>query len=133
MTELIGTEEPALLKDSYRAELELVLLGVAIAKASRQRVIDAFPTGTFSKTHDQILGSIRSDDPNALLSWLSVRSAKPEKGEDVIQSIIHTIDRDNRHQKVKSICRSLDYASRISSVDELKDRLERALKELESI
>lgn len=119
--------------DSHRRDLELLLLGVCITKGDRQRVLDALPPEQMSKEVGALCRSIQNQEPGDLNAWLEERSAHREKGQDLIQSLINAIDTANRREAVANVCRSLEFAAKIESVDELKARLSRALAHLEAL
>lgn len=118
-----------------RRDIELVLLGVILAKDSpaRERVLDGLPGGSMTGDIEKAFHAVRRQEPDGMIEWLSAHGCQMEKGKDVIQSLIDVIADDNRHQRIKDVCRSLGFASRLESVDELKERLQRAMETLENL
>ena len=124
------------LNDKHRRDLELILLGVAISKPgenSRAKVLDELPQGSFTKEIEPLINAVRSNKPEEIASWFAEREIIPEKGECFIGALTKGVDNDNRSKTITDVCRSLGFASRLESAEELIDRLKRAVKQLESL
>lgn len=117
----------------HRRDIELLLLGIAISKPERSRVLEAIGDGVLSKEFTGALQSLRTGDPYELMQWLVVREITLEKGKDVIQAVIDKIVDWNERERLQRICKGLTVASKIEHTSELKQRMIEALKELESM
>lgn len=116
-----------------RRDIELLLLGIAISKSDRPRVLQAIGDGVLSKEFAGALQSLRTGDPHELTQWLVKREVRLEKGKDVIQAVIDKIVDWNERERLQRICKGLTAASKIEDTSELKQRMVEALKELEEM
>lgn len=120
-------------KNSYRRDLELILIGAALTKGDRERVLSVFADFSFSKENDTMLRAIRAGDASVVAAWLNGLGATLSKGKDAIQAIIDAVDEQNKMERVRSICKSLRPAHNLKEVADLKQRLTDALSALEGI
>jgi hypothetical protein len=120
-------------ESNTRRDIELILLGIALGKAERPRVLAAIGDGVLSKEFVGPLKSLRTGDPYELTQWLVTREITLEKGKDVIQAIIDKIVDWNERERLQRICKSLTVSSKVEHTSELKERMIKALKELESM
>lgn len=116
-----------------RRDIELLLLGVAIGKSDRSRVLEAIGDGVLSSEFTGPLRSLRTGDPHELTQWLIKHEISLEKGRDVIQAIIDKIVDWNQRERLQQICKGLTAASKMEHTSDLKDRMIAVLKELESM
>lgn len=123
------------IKNTHRRDLELILIGAALTKGDRQRVLSVFEDFSFSKEGglNPMLAAIRKGDAEGVSNWLGERGATMANGKDAIQTVIDTVHDDNKIAMVKSICRGLSFAGSLSQLGSLKERLAMALNELEKL
>lgn len=117
----------------HRRDLELVLVGVALTKGDRQRVLAALPAGAFGRETGELLESIRSDNPAAIRNWLDVRGAVLEKGRTAIDAAIHAVLERNKRERLCEIIQGLQYAAKGHTTEELQRQVRESLKELEGM
>lgn len=121
-------------KEECRAEIELILLGVALAKSpDRQRVLDAFPQGSFGKVRDEVLNAIRQEDKDPVVRFVEARGATVEKGKDIVQSLIDVAYDQNTVKRVADATKGLFFGGEIDEIPGYIDKLKRALEKLEGL
>lgn len=120
-------------KRTIRRDLELILLGVAIGKAERTRVLTAIGDGVLSREFAGPLKSLRTGDPHELMQWLGSHEITLEKGKDVIQAVIDKILAWNERERLQQICKQLTAASNMEHTEDMKQRMIEALRELEAM
>ena len=125
------TEVPHRIKDEFQRDLGLLLVGYALCKADRQRILDSVPPGLLIKEMDDLLRSIRSNKPAVISDWCAARGAKLEKGKDCVQAVIDALQGERRHQQVKAVLarlatstQLLDPVSLAAKMRELADQLD---------
>lgn len=101
-------------------ELALILLGAALVKESRQRVIDSIPSGSLVRDVDKLLDSLRNNDYPVVKDWLASRGAVIENGKDGIQACIDAILGECERQRVMQIVKELEFYTRASLVERSK-------------
>jgi len=123
------------IKDEYLRDLGLILIGAALSKTKteRQRILDAVPQLTLLQEVDKLLQAIRLGDPTHLAEWLAARSAKIEKGKDVIQAVIDAIHLERRRQKVREVLSQLNNASRLMDPVTLAGKLRECAEQLDGL
>jgi hypothetical protein len=112
-----------------RRDIELVLLGIAITKSERERVM-ILPDEAFSKEFVPLISSIRKGKPADLFTWLRARGLSPEKGTEVIDLLVRHVSDMNDRERIKMILGALDVSTRIETVSELKARVRNALSQI---
>jgi len=122
---------PHRIKDEFQRDLGLLLVGYALCKADRQRILDSVPPGLLIKEMDDLLRAIRSNKPEAVSDWCEVRGARLEKGKDCIQAVIDALQGERRQQQVKAVLarlnteiKLLDPVSLSAKLRELADQLD---------
>lgn len=135
----IPTEAKTDRENKNRRDLELVLLGVVLARhegkrsEDGQRVLDALPHGSFTKEIDPLIGSVRDTKPEKIIGWLTERNAQPEKGKDAVQSVIDALHSQNETEAICSIARTLSLLPRQNDKEQMKHTLKNALERLEKL
>lgn len=122
-----------ILNDECRRAVELMLVGYMLDKDNRTEILDLLPAEMFSDMTKQMVTALRDQDKNLLVTFLGDIGVSVTEGRSIPQALASTIANDNDQTKVRDICRSLSYASRIESSDELKKRLKRCLDVLETV
>ena len=122
---------PHRIKDEFQRDLGLLLIGYALCKADRQRILDSVPPGLLIKEIDDLLRSIRSNKPAVISDWCTARGATIEKGKDCIQAVIDALQGERRHQQVKAVLarlnndlKVLDSVSLAAKLRELAEQLD---------
>ena len=115
-----------------RRDIELILLGIAIAKSERERVL-VLPDEAFSKELVPLINSVRKGKPGEFFKWLSARGLAPEKGIEVIDLLVRHVSDLNHRERIQNILRTLNYSSSIEAVDDLKTRVRNALLQIEEL
>ena len=116
-----------------RRDIELLLLGIAIGKSERPRVLQAIGDGVLSQEFTGPLKSLRTGDPHDLTQWLVEHEVTLEKGKDVVQAVIDKVADWNERERLQNICKGLTAASKLEHTADLKQRMINVLKELESM
>lgn len=123
--------EEKLLKTEHRRELELVLLGIALSKADRDKTLSLIAPGDLSKGVEPLINSLRKGcDTSPLTQWLAERLVVIEKNQPPLNCIYNAIDRDNRHAAVKNLAGELNHAIKICDPENLRDRMTEILARL---
>lgn len=127
------TQQPHRIKDDYLRDLGLVLIGYALSKSDRQRILDSVPPGLLIKEMDDLLRSIRSNKPTVLSDWCETRGAILEKGKDCIQAIIDALQGEQRRQRVKSVLQRLGTDAKLLDPVSLAAKLRECAEELDGL
>lgn len=115
-----------------RRDIELILLGIAIARSERDRVL-VLPDEAFSKELIPLISSVRKGKPTDFFKWLRERGLTPEKGIEVIDLLIQHVSDLNHRERIQNILRALNYSSSIEAVSDLKTRARNALLQIEEM
>jgi hypothetical protein len=119
-------------KDHLR-DIALILLGAAMVKESRQRVLDSLPSGSLVREVDVLLDSLRTGNYPKVKDWFAVRGAIIENGKDGIGACIDAILAECERQKVEIVIKELEFYTRASLVQkkQLADKLRECAERLE--
>jgi len=118
------------MKDTHLHELSLILLGVALTKTDRQRIVDALPAGSLGNEVDDLIDDVRRKRSASLSCWMAQRGV--QVGKDVIDGILAAVTRERGEREIRAIVSELNY-SRLEDVSALKQRLADCLARLEAI
>ena len=119
------------LSDKHQAELELVLIGYALAdKEHAERIHNVFANNEMTKISNDLVRSIHSRDRQAVLNWLEARGAVVEKGKLVIDAIVDRIKSEVRRRQVKRLYDELGYSVKIGTQEEQRKILFKLLDEM---
>lgn len=125
--------EPHRIKDEFLRDLGLILVGHALSKTDRQRVLDSVPPGLLLRETDDLLNAIRNNSVEVLTVWCEARGAKIERGKDVIQAIIDALLAEKRRQAVKRILAQLNTSTKILHPGTLAAKLRECADELDGL
>lgn len=112
----------------HKVDLSLVLIGVALAKSERARVV-AIADDVDGNAGDA-LRAIRDNDCAVFTQWLRNAGVTLEKGKDAIQSIVDTVSNDGKVRKARHVAAKVEMVATQSDIDVLRDVLRDALAEL---
>jgi hypothetical protein len=119
---------------NHLRDIALVLLGAAMVKDSRQRVLDSLPSGSLVREVDILFDCLRKGDYLRVKEWFSNRGAVIENGKDAIDACIDAILEVCERAKIDQVIKELEFYSRSSLVEkqslvaklrECAERLER--------
>lgn len=117
------------IKDNLRRDLELILVGAALAPESRQSILALIPDSFLSKEGDQLIRAMREgNDPGALLTWLQDRGAGPTRGGTAIDAVHARIVLENAKQSLKRIALNVQNTAKLGTVKQLVGALEKSLE-----
>lgn len=123
---LVDSSEPLADKAKLR-DVALVLLGAAMVKESRQRVLESLPSGALVREIDALLDAMRGGDYGTVKSWFESRGAVIENGKDAIAACIDAVMAECERQRVAQVVKELTFYTRASLVD--KSQLAAKLRE----
>lgn len=118
---------------SNSRDLSFILVGAALAKDTRSRVLAAIGPGMLDKDADSILSAIRDNDVQRVVTWMDARGASIEKGKDAIQAVIDAIVDATRSEKVRCILSTMRSTATVSDVAVIKEVLQDCLAKLEGV
>lgn len=118
--------------DSRLHELSLILLGVALTKTDRDRVVSTCTPGTLHESVDPLIDAIGKNKRKPVVDWLQARGVTVPKGKDAIQSCIDAVVEDANERKAREMLSKLNFALHVEQVPELKARLRACLEALEA-
>jgi len=123
----------AKVSDPKLRDVALVLLGAAMVKESRQRVLDSLPSGSLVREIDVLLDSLRAGDYPKVKDWFAARDAIIESGKDAIGACIDAILAECERQKVAEVVKELEFYTRASLVQkkQLAEKLRECAERLE--
>lgn len=125
-------KEHAGMSVDHRRDLELLLLGAALASAERDRILTMLPAGSLARDVDPLLNALRpNSDPEPLRAWLDTRGVVREKGKQTLDCIVDVIESDNHRAQLKAISRELRSAEQIGDIRILREKLTKYLEMLE--
>jgi|GEM_PF-6410988 len=102
--------------DGHLRDVALILLGAAMVKESRQRVLDSLPSGSLVREVDVLLDSLRTGAYPKVKDWFASRGAIIESGKDGIGACIDAILAECERQKVDAVIKELEFYTRASLV-----------------
>lgn len=115
-----------------RRDIELILLGIAIAKSERERVL-VLPDEAFTKELVPLINSVRKGKPAEFFKWLRERGLSPEKGVEVIDLLVRHVSDLNHRERIKTILGALSISAKIEELGDLKQRARTALLQIEEM
>lgn len=121
------------ISDDHQRDLGLLLVGFALSRSERDRVLDSVPPGLLREECDQLLQSIRMNDPTGLTGWCKARGATLEKGKDVIQAVIDALDQERRRQVVRGVVARLQTSVKLLDAQQLSKKLRECADELDGL
>jgi len=120
-----------------RRELELLLLGMALHKDTREGILKEVSPVVLSPEIGVLFEALQHPKKGQpLLEWLDSRGAKPSKGMTARQAILGAIHLLNARIRLKNAARTLEKTLKIGTNDQVVRVLESALeaaKELQEV
>lgn len=113
--------------NDHLRDIALVLLGAAMVKESRQRVLDSLPSGSLIREVDVLMDALRAGDYPKVKDWFDHRGAVIESGKDAIGACIDAVLAECERQKVDQVIKELEFYTRASLVQ--KKQLAAKLRE----
>lgn len=108
------------LKPEHRRDLELVLLGYALADESRCRqILESLPGDELSEKTRQLIEAVCAKKTTTVVSWFSDRGVVPGSGKNLMVAMIDRFLEHTRREKVKEIVRTLQYSAKVGSTGAL--------------
>ena len=107
-----------------------MLIGAALVKSERDKILAAIPRTAFSKETEKVMEAIRSQQAQTVIQFLGDRGCVFEKGKEMIQVMIDRIVEENEKQRIKSIVGKLEFAVKCETVQEFKERVTSILREI---
>jgi hypothetical protein len=117
---------------NYRREIELILVGVALAKSERDKVMVLAP-GSFSKDTEELIDAIRTQKPGPFIKFMSERGIAPEKGMDFIELMVSKIADYNKRERLNMIATQLHNCRVAMGTDEMVEFFKSTLKQVEGM
>lgn len=115
--------------DKHRRDLELLLIGAALAAESRDTTLTLVPDGFLSKEGDKLMYSMREGNPTGpLLDWLKERGAGPTRGGSATDAIIGRLTLENAKVSLNRIAVNINNTAKLGTVKQLVAALERSLE-----
>lgn len=118
------------MEKNTRRDLELILVGVALAKSERDRVL-SLGAAAFTGECSELMDAIARNNPHPVMGWLKERGVVPEKGRDVIDMLIHRIADMNERERLKALFQRLSMCHANETVEQMKARAAALLRTIE--
>ena len=118
--------------EQQRRDIELVLLGVALAKSERDRVLVLAP-GSFTREVEPLIDAIRTQKPKVLAEWLADRGVVLEKGRDFVYATVARVSDLNVRDRLNQIGTQLAHSRGCETTEQMLVRFKNALKQIEDL
>ncbi len=115
--------------DKHRRDLELLLIGAALAPESRETTLALVSSGFLSREADALLSAMREgNSTEPLLEWLRERGAGPTRGGTAIDAIYARLTLENAKVSLNRIAIEIQNTAKLGTVSQLVQALERSLE-----
>lgn len=116
-------------KRSNRRDLELVVIGMALALSSREETLAKCPEGFLSADQEVLMQGIRRKEARGdLVEWLKRHGAIIEKECTAADAVIQAIHESNCRASLNQIAVHVTNSVRLGTVDHVINSLENALE-----
>jgi hypothetical protein len=113
---------------AFRRDLELVVLGMALAASSREETLAKCPEGFLSAEQESLMRGIRNKEQrDCLIDWLKGRGAVLEKDCTAADAVIQAIHESNCRASLNRIAVNVSNSVKLGTVDQVINSLENAL------
>tara|TARA_Y100000389_G_scaffold48812_1_gene44356 strand:- start:13201 stop:13605 length:405 start_codon:yes stop_codon:yes gene_type:complete len=114
---------------ALRRDLELVILGMALAASSREETLAKCPEGFLSAEQEALMQGVRNKDARScLIEWLKGHGAVLEKDCTAADAIIQAIHESNCRASLNRIAINVNNSVKLGTVDQVINSLENALQ-----
>lgn len=114
-----------------RRDIELILLGVLLSKADREKVLTLTP-GSFSKEFEPCVEGIRSNVKENVMAFYKSKGVTPEKGKDLVDALVGKIADLNKRERLRHMASQLANTE-LLEVDKAVEHFKRILKQVEAM
>lgn len=117
--------------ESRLRDLGLVLLGAALVKSERQRVLDSVAVGALSRELEDLIDGFRTKRLDRVRHWLLARGVDVAKTGDAIAAVADVVNGEAKVRRLRASLAEVPLAAQIEDRSALVERLKKLLEDLE--
>lgn len=122
---------PAILNKEHRSQLELILIGVALADPKQRQRLVALGDSSLSGSALGILKAIAETDRDAVLSFFQSRGVVAGRGVDVIDGIMARLKEGGRRDRVVKLLKEREFSMERGDLAQIREHLMTVLKAID--